>query len=227
MLTMESTREFPGKAGLMDRLLAPLGLADPPLEAVGAQAVTGLAMKDGKRCQAQISGRDRERILSVVTHIEQSFSDSCSIDALAAIAGSSRFHFMRQFKAVTGRSPNQYIISLRLRVAAARIAETNARILQIALECGFNDISHFNIKFRTMFGCTPRQMRNRSQGRHDCREAIGPSCRRKLEVYGRSEKPPEKLVATRTSIASHIIARLNDQDLSARDQPFGILWPVE
>jgi len=117
----------------------------------------------------------------VVTHIEQSFSESCSIDTLAAIAGSSRFRFMRQFKAVTGRSPSQYVISLRLRVAAARIAETDARILQIALECGFNDISHFNTKFRAKFGCTPRQMRNRSQSLHDCREAIGPCCRRKLE----------------------------------------------
>lgn len=152
----------PGKiaANIYTRLQAAArGWADP-LEVAGALAVTGLAIKDDKRRRPQVSGRDRQRILSVVSHIERSFSESCSVDELAAIAGSSRFHFMRKFKAVTGLSPNQYVIATRLRAAATRIAESGAQISQIAFDCGFNDISHFTNSFRAMFGCSPRRMRH-------------------------------------------------------------------
>ena len=135
------------------------GRADP-LEVAGALAIAGLAIKDDKRRRPPVSARDRRRILAVVAYIEQSFSQPCAIETLAAMAGSSRYHFMRQFKAVTGLSPNQYVIAMRLRAAANRIAETDAQISKIALDCGFNEISHFNTSFRAMFGRTPRQMRH-------------------------------------------------------------------
>jgi AraC-like DNA-binding protein len=108
-----------------------------------------------------ISGRDRQRILSVVDHIAASYYDLCPVDSLAILSGLSRFRFMRLFKAVTGQTVNQYVINTRLRAAAARLMETKAPIAEIALDVGFNDISYFNNCFRTAFTCTPRQMRRR------------------------------------------------------------------
>jgi len=128
-------------------------------DAAYALAVAALTIGDDHKVSKVISSRDRERILSAVSYIECSFGESCSVDALANISNYSRYHFMRLFKAVTGQSANQYLINTRLRAAVARIAETKAPLSEIALDVGFNDISHFNTCFRAMFDCTPRQMR--------------------------------------------------------------------
>ncbi len=134
-----------------------------PLDAATFLAVSGLTLKREERRHPVITERDRRRILSVVGFIEDSYATPCSIDTLAAVSGASRFHFMRLFKAVTGLSPNQYVLNVRLRAAAARVADTKAPVSEIALDCGFNDISHFNTYFRATFGCTPRQMRGLSR----------------------------------------------------------------
>ena len=113
---------------------------------------------DGKHV-TEISGSDRRRIMSVVRYVQDFYTDTCSVDTLAAISGFSRYHFMRLFKAVTGQSPNQYVLNIRLRAAASRIIESKAQIADIALNVGFNDVSHFNFHFRGLFDCTPREMR--------------------------------------------------------------------
>lgn len=75
------------------------------------------------------------------------------------MAGLSRFHFLRLFRAATGVSPHQHIIALRLRAAADRLRSTAEPVTLIALDVGFNDLSHFNLLFRRSFGVAPRQWR--------------------------------------------------------------------
>jgi AraC-like DNA-binding protein len=107
------------------------------------------------------SPRERQRILSAVRHVGESYCEPCPVDALARISGFSRFRFMRLFKAVTGQSVNQYVINIRLHAAMARLIETKAPIGEIALDVGFNDISYFNNCFRAAFASTPRLLRKR------------------------------------------------------------------
>jgi AraC-like DNA-binding protein len=109
----------------------------------------------------RISARDRGRVQAAVQHIEGHFDEPCSLQALADLAGLSRFHFVRMFGAIVGQSPNQYLINTRMRAAADRLLTTNTPIAQIALDVGFNDISHFYACFREAFACTPRQWRLR------------------------------------------------------------------
>ncbi len=106
-----------------------------------------------------LSARDRSRVQRAVSHIEANFGEPCSLQALADIAGLSRFHFVRMFGAVVGQTPNQYLINTRMRAASDRLMTTRTPIAQIAFEVGFNDISHFYSCFRDAFGCTPRQWR--------------------------------------------------------------------
>lgn len=109
-----------------------------------------------------IAARDRRRVQLAVGHIEANFHEPCTLDALADLAGLSRFHFVRMFTAVVGLSPKQYLINTRVRAAAERLIATNASIADIAFDIGFNDISHFYACFRQAFGCTPRQWRLRA-----------------------------------------------------------------
>lgn len=99
------------------------------------------------------------RIAEVVRYLDRHYAEPCSLRDLAAMAGLSRFHFLRLFRAATGVSPHQHIIALRLRAAADRLRSTAEPVTLIALDVGFNDLSHFNLLFRRSFGVAPRQWR--------------------------------------------------------------------
>lgn len=107
-----------------------------------------------------ITAREHGRIQDVVRHIEVAYAEPCSLAALADLAGLSRWHFVRRFRQVAGQSPNQYLIHTRIRAAAERLLAGSGSISEIALDVGFNDISHFNASFRSVFACSPRAWRN-------------------------------------------------------------------
>ncbi len=102
---------------------------------------------------------ERRRIGEVVRHLDLAYAEPCGLETLAAMGQVSRFHFIRLFRAVTGESPRQYLIGARLRAAADRLIDTAEPITHIALDIGFNDISHFNATFRRAFGLSPRAWR--------------------------------------------------------------------
>ena len=80
---------------------------------------------------------------------------------LAHEAGLSPFHFVRAFARVTGLTPHRYLKRARLRQAAVRLATNDARVIDIALESGFRDVSNFNHAFRAEFGAAPLAHRKR------------------------------------------------------------------
>jgi AraC family transcriptional regulator len=82
------------------------------------------------------------------------------LGALAREAGLSRYHFLRTFQRLTGLTPHQYLLRGRLREAATRLATEPAKIIEIALDCGFGDVSNFNRAFHAEFGVSPRAYRS-------------------------------------------------------------------
>ncbi|MEJ8305876.1 AraC family transcriptional regulator [Saccharibacillus sacchari] len=73
----------------------------------------------------------------------------------------SVFHFSRFFKNVTGMNYNTYINELRIARAERLIAESQHKLIDIALECGFGNVRTFNRVFRQLRGCAPSQMRGK------------------------------------------------------------------
>src|SRR5262249_26164570 len=82
-----------------------------------------------------------------------------SLEKLAARAGLSPYHFLRTFEQVTGITPHQYVRRMRLRKAAARLKNERTRVLDVAMDCGFGDVSAFNRAFHSEFGTNPRAFR--------------------------------------------------------------------
>ena len=82
-----------------------------------------------------------------------------TLSSLADAAGLSRYHFLRTFDRITGVTPHQYVLRARLRDAALRLVRESGSVLDIALDCGFGDISNFNRAFRSEFGVSPRVYR--------------------------------------------------------------------
>lgn len=102
------------------------------------------------------------RVAGIVRKIERHPEARLALGDLAKEVALSPFHFLRLFEKLTGVTPHQYILRTRLREAAVRLAaEPEAKILDIALDCGFGDLSNFNRAFRAELGISPRAHRMR------------------------------------------------------------------
>ena len=102
------------------------------------------------------------RVTRIARTIERRPSAQLPLSSLAREAGLSSYHFLRTFEHLTGMTPHQYILRARLREAAIRLAAEPAKILDIAFDCGFGDVSNFNRAFRAEFGISPRVHRGRT-----------------------------------------------------------------
>ena len=102
------------------------------------------------------------RVTRVARCIERQPDSALSLFDLAREARLSPYHFLRTFERLTGLTPHQYIRRTRLRDAAIRLSGVrDLKVLDVALDCGFGDISNFNRAFRAEFGASPRMFQNR------------------------------------------------------------------
>ena len=60
---------------------------------------------------------------------------------------------------MTGVTPHQWLLRVRLRAAAEKLAATKVPVTEIALDVGFEDLSNFTRTFRAEFGASPREYR--------------------------------------------------------------------
>jgi AraC family transcriptional regulator len=96
------------------------------------------------------------RVTELVRQIDECPADAYTLDALAQAAELSPFHFARIFQRLTGCSPHQYVVRMRLQHAAGRLAARSAKVVDVALDSGFGDVSNFNHAFKREFGVSPR-----------------------------------------------------------------------
>lgn len=83
--------------------------------------------------------------------------DDFSLDGMSAAAGYSKFHAVRMFKEVTGSAPFEYVRSLRLTRAAEKLRDSGGKIVDAALESGFDSHDGFTRAFERRFSITPRR----------------------------------------------------------------------
>ena len=100
-------------------------------------------------------------ILQLLREVRGRLDGDLSLENLAAHAGWSPFHFHRAFRAVTGETPKQYTLRLRLERAAARLLTHTDPIVTIAAGVGFASHEVFTRAFRRHFNCTPARYRAR------------------------------------------------------------------
>ena len=103
-----------------------------------------------------------ERLKSVLKYIETNYMNTISIDEISSVSGFSASHFMRFFKSAMGTSFTSYLSSYRLSMAARLLLLTNNSILDIALSCGYENLSYFNRSFKKRYKKTPSEYRRGS-----------------------------------------------------------------
>ena len=106
--------------------------------------------------------RDRQRLLrlkSVLSHIRDHYQNTMSLEELAAIAQMSPKYFCRAFSQMTGRTPVEYLNYYRIEQAGEQLVMTENSVTEIALNCGFHDMSYFSKTFTRYKGVSPRTYR--------------------------------------------------------------------
>jgi AraC-like DNA-binding protein len=100
------------------------------------------------------------RVAETVRRIEKSPDSELTLEGMAREASLSPYYFLRTFEQMTNVTPHQYVRRMRLREAAVRLLSESSKVLDIALDCGFGDVSNFNRAFRAEFGVNPRAYRS-------------------------------------------------------------------
>ncbi|GCF07301.1 AraC family transcriptional regulator [Dictyobacter arantiisoli] len=103
-------------------------------------------------------------IQNSIDYIEENLQGSLTVDTLAKIAGFSSYHYYRVFNAYVGIPVVDYIRRRRLAHAAAQLAR-GKRIIDIAMDYGFDTYNGFAKAFRKTYGCSPEQYRIHVSGR--------------------------------------------------------------
>lgn len=94
-------------------------------------------------------------IRKAVGYINSHYAQPMELDALAATAQLSKFHFLREFKAATGQTPITYINTVRVKQAERLLREGNVAVSQVAEACGFSNHSYFSKVFLRHKGMLP------------------------------------------------------------------------
>ncbi|MBL8559410.1 MAG: helix-turn-helix transcriptional regulator [Hyphomonadaceae bacterium] len=105
----------------------------------------------------------RKQLQQVTDAIESSLDSPLALQSLADIAGLSRFHFLRAFKASAGLSPHQFVLSKRIAKARELLEGTRLPISEISRLAGFGSAAHFARVFHVSVGMTPSDYRNSCQ----------------------------------------------------------------
>ena len=91
--------------------------------------------------------------------ILKGFRENLSHSEMARQAHMAPAAFSRLFRRTTQRTFTQFIIEVRLGHACRLLSETDNTVADIALESGFDNLSHFNRQFRRHHHCSPREYR--------------------------------------------------------------------
>jgi AraC-like DNA-binding protein len=110
-----------------------------------------------------ITGGEEDTAMTerVLDYIDENCRNYLTLEHIAKAAGTNRHSLCRKFKLITGKTVFEHLKNRRLEAAMYELRSTDKKIIDIALDCGFVNISNFNRCFKHAIGITPTQYRAR------------------------------------------------------------------
>lgn len=105
--------------------------------------------------------RDMDRVKDAISYIRLHYREEVSLEDIAEHLAISKSELCRCFKRVMNTTPYDYLIQCRIREATKRLRGTDEKVLNIALQCGFDSSGHMGRYFRKYCGCSPSDLRRR------------------------------------------------------------------
>ena len=149
-------------------------------------------------------------------YIENHLGDRISVEDVALAAGYSYYHLTRQFSVLLGESIGNYIKKRRLADGAKKLLYTNLRIIDIAMETGFESSESFSRAFKAVYKVSPQAYRNNRASLYiSIKEKLDPGLMtyltKQITVHPRIVEIPQILVAGirgRTTLRDNVLPQL-------------------
>ncbi len=94
-----------------------------------------------------------------IEYIENHLNENIGLSDVSRETGYSYYHMTRLFSSVLGESVGRYINRRRLYNAAEKLIHSDQRVIDIALDCGFESSEAFSRAFKLAFGSSPTAYR--------------------------------------------------------------------
>lgn len=101
------------------------------------------------------------KIGEAIKYIDKNLNETLSVDLIAEHFAFSPYYFHRLFTDVVGKSMIAYVRDRRVAYACKMLNETNRKVLDIALDCGFDSAQSFSRTFKSVVGMSPTDYRNK------------------------------------------------------------------
>ena len=102
-----------------------------------------------------------EKLRAILKYVEEHYPEPITIEDMAALTYYSKSHFMKFFKMHMGSSFIEYLNDYRLTMAEQMLRSSDAPILEIAGQSGFDNLSYFNRIFKRKYGVSPGKWRGK------------------------------------------------------------------
>ena len=127
-------------------------------QAMAVTLVNGHAVRH-RPVQIYRGGLGSARLRRIKELVRAKLEFDLSLDEMAQAVGLSTAHFARMFRKSTGETPHQFVLRQRLERAKAMLRAPDARVLDVAVACGFKTQQHFAQAFRDVWGVSPTEYR--------------------------------------------------------------------
>ncbi len=102
---------------------------------------------------------ERDNINRAINFLREEYSKNFSLEEVARVANLSPYHFIRIFKSVTGKTPYNYLLDIKIEKSKELLRLKTSTITEICFKCGFNNLEHFSSVFKRKVGILPSQYR--------------------------------------------------------------------
>lgn len=100
-----------------------------------------------------------KQLSGAISYLHNNYHRNITLNELASLIPLSEAQFCRSFKHLTGLTPFRYLVRYRILQSCTELTHTNKKVTDIALSCGFNNISYYNRAFLQIMNMTPSQYR--------------------------------------------------------------------
>src|SRR5437870_585585 len=123
-------------------------------QAMAVTLVRGQAVRH-RPVRISRGGLGPSRLRRIKDLVQAKVEDDLTLDEIAQSIGLSTAHFARMFRKSTGETPHRFVLRQRLERAKTMLRAQDARVLDVAVACGFKTQQHFAQVFRDVCGISP------------------------------------------------------------------------
>jgi AraC-like DNA-binding protein len=101
------------------------------------------------------------RIATIHEYLMKNYREEVDLKQLAALVNMAEGSLCRYFKLNMGKTVFEYLNQIRIEFACKLLMDINLSILEVCMDSGFNNLSHFNKQFRKITGVPPTEYRKK------------------------------------------------------------------